>query len=193
MQVRIQPVLTQLHANLDSGDVAGVRQRFGDGDHAQALVVVDLHAENVDCAVLAVNFVVGRDQVLVDGRRVSHDLENGAWFVDVADRAVLQRFRGDAIEDVGIECRPIDQRQNFTGARILDDHGSSNGLRVLHALIQFFFGDVLDRLVDGQNQVLSWIRRAFHAVELRPSGVDRDHLLPGNAAKIVIKLALESA
>ena len=45
-----------------------MRISLGDGDGAQPLVIVNLHAEHVDRTVLAVDAIVGLDQVLLDAR-----------------------------------------------------------------------------------------------------------------------------
>jgi hypothetical protein len=61
----------------------------------------------------------------------------------------------DLLAQIRIECRPVGQRQNFSGVGIFHDHRAGNRLRVVNRLIQFFFGDVLNVLVDGQDQVLA--------------------------------------
>ena len=108
-----------------------------------------------------------------------------AWFFSFSG--------GKAAEDVGIEGGPVRQRQDFAGARIFHHDRSCDRLRVLHPLIQFFLDDVLDRLVDGQHQILPGLGRLLDGAEPLAPGIDGDEFLAGNAAQIVVKLAFQPA
>ncbi len=154
---------------------------------------MDLHAEHVNGAVLAIDVVFRRHHMLIDRRRVGNDLEHRARLVDIADGAVLQRLGRDVVKHIGIEGGPVRQRQNFAGARIFHHDGSRDRLGVLHALLEFVLGDVLDRLVDSQHQVLPGIGRPLHPAEPFAPGINRDQFLAGNAAQIVIELTFQPA
>ena len=49
--------------------------------------------------------------------------------------------------------------------RILDDYGSSNRLRIVNRLLEFFFSDVLDVFVDRQDNVFARLRLLLDALK----------------------------
>ena len=120
-------------------------------------------------------------------------LEGRAWLVDVADRVIFQFLRRDLAGQVGIERRPVGQRQDFSGLRILHNDGARLGMGLLHRRFQFAFRDVLDFLVDGQNDILARIGLLLDAAKPFAAGVHRDQHAAGFAAQFVIIRAFDSA
>ncbi len=76
---------------------------------------------------------------------------------------------------------------------IFHDHRAGNCLRVVNRLIQFFFGDVLNVLVDGEDHVGAGLRLLFDVGKPLPAGVDGDKHLSGTAAQLIVEGVLDAA
>ena len=66
---------------------------------------------------------------------------------------------------VGIEGRPVGQRENLAGAGILDDQSAREGVCFLDGLLEFALGDVLNIFVYGENDVLAGLRLFLYPAE----------------------------
>src|SRR5438045_3145822 len=75
--------------------------------------------------------------------------------------------------------------------RILNDDSSGDCLGLIHGALELALGDVLDRTIDGENQVLTGIWLALDTVVQLATGIDRDQLFPWDALQIVVELALD--
>ena len=78
---------------------------------------------------------------------------------------VLQPLGPDFLGQIWIESGPIGERQNFAGARIFDNDGSGDGLRLLHRNFELPLGNVLDLLVDGENDVFARLGLLLNTAE----------------------------
>ena len=96
--------------------------------------------------------------------------------------------------DVGIESRPVGERQDFSGVRVLDDHGTGDRLGVFDRLFEFALGDVLDFLVDGENEIFAGLGLLFDAREPFLAGIDwKSSIRPGLPRSCSSYCALDAA
>ena len=124
--VLIEAVRPDFEGQLDGGDVAGLFERLMDWNDSVvlALVVVNHASRQGDFASLAVDHVVGRGYMLVEGGGVGDQLEGRTRLVDIANRVIAQQRRRGVAKLVGIEGGTDGQRQNLAGVHVLDDYGA---------------------------------------------------------------------
>ena len=123
-----EDALAEAHGDLGVDGVDGVHERFGEGDLAEALVLVVGQREAGDeHAVAAADGRFGRVAAGVDGGRGGDDLEGRAGGVAVLGGAVDER-PGAAVLDVGYARREA-QGVGFVGG-VGDHHLHRPGARV---------------------------------------------------------------
>ncbi len=108
-----------------------------------------------DGAALAIDHVIGLDDMLVDGRGVRHQLERRSRLIDIAHRVIAQKRGSGVPEIIGIEGRPDRQRENLAGVHILNDHRPVIRFGALHRSVERFLGDELDVFVDRENEIFA--------------------------------------
>ena len=184
-----------LQRQFDSGHVARVLQRLMHRDDPEvvALVVVNDAARQGDRAALAVDLVVGRGYMLIEGRGIGDQLEDRARLVDVADRVVAQQHRRSVAEVIGVEGGADGQSQNLAGMHVLDDHGAVVRMGALHGVVQRTLGQKLNVLVDGQHQVPARLRFPLAGAEHMTARVQGREHAAGNAMQLGFVLLLQAA
>jgi len=74
---------------------------------------------------------------------------------------VFQRLGLDFLAVVWIERGAICESENLSGVGIFDNNGTRDGFGFFHAALEFAFGDGLDILVDGEDEVVAGLGLAF--------------------------------
>ena len=157
------------------------------------MAVVNDPSREFHLASLAINQLVGIGYLLLQGCRVSHQLEGRTWLIHIAHGVVLKQTRRGMAKIVWIEGGANGQRENLTGLRILNHHRSIQGMGALQRSIKGALGHELNIFVDGKNQILSRVRLALLAIEHVPAGVERGKHAAGDAVQIAVELAFHSA
>src|SRR6266404_2530782 len=115
-------------------------------------------AEDSDLAHLAIDELIRRSQLFFEGGGKGNDLKGRPGLIDVTHGAVFQGSRGNVVEGIRIEGRTAGERQNLARLWILHNHRSRFRVRGRDGALEFAFGDVLDLLVDGQDEVVAGFR-----------------------------------
>ena len=97
---------------------------------------------------------------------------------------VFQGLRLDFLAVIWIECGAIREGENLSGVGIFDNNGTRDGFGFFHAALEFAFGDGLDILVDGEDEVVAGLGLLLDAGEPALAGVDGDHQLAGLALEL---------
>ena len=155
--------------------------------------VANAHAVDDDGAHLAVKHLVGARDFFFQSSGDRHHFESRSGFINIAYGVVLQGLGSNFLTVIWIECGAIGERQDFAGMWILDDHRTGNGFGLLHAALEFAFGDGLDVFVDGQDEILAGIWLLLDTSKPALAGVDGDHQTSGLALQLRIELTLEAA
>ena len=93
---------------------------------------------------------VGRDGAVLQSTRDGDRLERRSGLVGVAHRAVLRRVAGRGTRCVGVDARPVRQREHLAGGGVHDDRGGAVGPVGRADVGQHALDLVLDGGVDGQ-------------------------------------------
>ena len=141
-------------ADLDRADVGGLLEDLARGqrDRAARVRLADHAVVELDRRRQA-ELRVRRDLVLLERARDGERLERRAGLVGGADRAVLARVVGRVAGVVGVDPRPVGEREQRAAARVHDDRGGAARAPGLADLGEHLLGLVLDRLVDRQLDV----------------------------------------
>src|SRR5260370_8110306 len=95
------------------------------------MVIVDHAAGDYNLAHLAIDLVLWLHQTLLDCRRERDDLESRTRLVDVLHRAIRSLLRRNLRRLIGIQRRPIGQRQDFSRLWIHNTSGAFFSLAAL--------------------------------------------------------------
>ena len=125
-----------------------------------------------DRAILAIKYLIRPSQLFFERSRNRDQLESRSRFVDVADCMVFQPGRPNLSRVIGVERRPVRQRQNFASTRIFYQYGSRFRVGLRHGCFQFAFRDVLDTLIDSEHHTLAGVGLFLHAAEPLAARVD---------------------
>ena len=158
-----------------------------------ALIIVNDSSRELDLASLAIDHLVGIGDFLLQGRRVSHELERGTRLIHIAYCVVLKQAGGGVAKIVGIEGGANRQRENLAGIWILDNDGAIRGMGTFERGIERTLRHELDVLVDGENQVFSRVGLALLAVQNMPAGIDRGEHAAGHTVEILVEFALHAS
>ena len=147
-------------ADHDRADVGGLREDLARGERAVAdrVRLADLAVGDGDRG-RKVEARARRDLALLQRGRDGERLERGARLVVGADRAVLAGVVGRVAERVGVDLRPVGEREDGAVARIHDDRGRALRLPLLPDLREDLLGAVLhvgvEREADPGSRVLA--------------------------------------
>ena len=191
--VFVKSLVSQPQRDFNGAHIARLRQNVGHREHAMRLAVADAHAIDHDRSHLAIEHFIGARDFLFQSGRNSHHLESRSRLVDVANRAVFQGLVANLLPNIGIERRPVGERQNLAGVRIFHDHGARDGVRFLHPALKFAFGDVLNILIDSKDDAVAGFGLLFNAGKPALARVDGNHQLAGLALQLLIELPLQAA
>ena len=157
------------------------------------LAVADTHAVDHDRAHLTIKHFLRPRNPFLERPGNRDQLERRTRLVDIAHCAIFQGFILNLLFDVGIESRAICQRQDFSRARILHDHGAGDRVGIFNGLFQFSLGNILNFFVDGENQIVARLGFFLNSGEPLLAGVDRDLHAAGLAAQLFVISALDAA
>ena len=101
-----------------------------------------------------------RDLLLLQRARDGERLEGRAGLVGRADGAVLAREVGGVAGLVGVDARPVGEREQRAGARVHDDRRGGVRAPGLADVREHLLGLVLDRLVDRERDLGAGLGRA---------------------------------
>ncbi len=101
------------------------------------------------------NGVSGRDLAVLERAGDGERLERRARLVGGAGRAVHHRVVRRLVEPVGVDPRPVRERQDRPVVGVHDERGRPLGLPLLADLVQDLLGVVLDVRVERQPQLLA--------------------------------------
>ena len=140
-------------ADLDRADVARAREDLRGGERFFGMfgVVVDRPVGDLDL-IGDIEGRARRDQPPLQRVGDRNDLEGRARFVVEGDRAVLHRVRGGGTRIVGVDLRPIGQREDRPAARVHHDRGGIFGLEHAPDRRQHVFAALLDVGVEREGQ-----------------------------------------
>ena len=143
-------------ADRDRADVGGLLEDLARGqrDRAARVRLAD-HAVIEPDRRRQVELRARRDLVLLERARDRERLERRAGLVGGGDRAVLARVVGRVAGVVGVDPRPVGEREQRAAARVHDDRGGAARAPGLADLGEHLLGLVLDRLVERQRDVLA--------------------------------------
>src|SRR5258708_527654 len=191
--VFVEAVFAQAQRDFDCAHVARFRQHSPHRQYAMWFGVTDTHAVVDDGSHLAVEQLVGSGELFFKGGGDRHQLESRTGLVYVADGAIGKRSGRDLLAKVWIERWAVGERQDFAGVRILHDYCAGDRLRIVNRLVQFFFSDVLNILVDSKNYILAGLWLLLYVGEPLAARIDGDKHLSGAAPQLVVELVFDSA
>ncbi len=154
VEVLVEPLLAELTRDLDRADVRRLTQHVG---HRHVdIVLIDVREGLVvdDDRLRDLHGCGRRDETLLDGPGHRHDLVGGTRFVHVGDGTVLRSGGRGLRRRVGRHTGDGRHREDVAGLDVGDDrHPTTRGLRRVHAVRKRRLHLVLQRAVDGQDQV----------------------------------------
>ena len=178
--------------DFDRADVARLRQDVRDAQQAERLMVANAVPRHVHRAVFAIeNFRRARD-ALIERRRQRDQLERRPRLIQRSHRAVHTCFRWCFAGGVGIELRPIRQREDLAAVRIYHHHAAGDGVRLGDGRAELSFGDVLDSFIQRKNHVRAAFALRFAAVKPALPRVGHHDDLFALAADLAVQLVFDS-
>ncbi len=193
-EILIQADAAQFVGDLGRADIA----RFLDDLlHRQAPVgmhVVDhILAIYLPMAAFTIIAVAGLHHVGVQGRGHHENLVSGTGLQTVGDQAVAPGIFGKLAITIGVHGGQLGHGQDLPGLRLQHQGGAAGGVIFFHPPGQFFFGDILQGAVQGEDHV---VPHDLRVPGLLPRGDDMApgiHGLPallGFAVELFIELVL---